>query len=844
MKKNSLLALSVAMAMPVSAQVFISEYVEGSSYNKAIELFNPDNNAVDLSGYQLKISFNGGSSNSTIALEGTINSKQTYVIAHSDIDSSAVVDFYTTKLKHNGDDTIWLEKDGQVIDSIGQLNVDPGKEWGSDLTSTADNSLVRQPQIATGDNNLDDNFDPAEQWLGFAKNTLANLGQHDFDGSSNPGDGDGGDDGGDNGEPPLSQCGDSYSTISAIQGESLSSPLSGETLWVEGVVTLDLQDSGYKGFYLQSADSDNDQNPASSEGIFVYHQSNTVNVGDHIRLQAKVSEYNEQTQLSNVNELTVCQSGVALPTAQLFSLPSDINARESVEGMLISLAQPVVIADTYNYGRYGQFSVSNQRLFVPTQVVAPGAAAAELAAQNLDKMILVEDGITTQNPETLLVPAPELTATNSLRSGDTIQSLTGVVSYAYGQYQIIPTQAVESLPSNPRTASPTIEDIGNARISSFNVLNYFNGDGLNGGYPTARGAKTAEEFERQRNKIISALAAINADVVGLMEIENDGYNNESAIADLVTGLNDVLGENSYQFVNAGNLGTDDIAVGLIYKPGKVELNGQALVLNSSNSVKDQQGAPLFNDGKNRPMLTQKFTHIESGEQFVVAVNHLKSKGSDCNSIGDPDLNDGQGNCNLTRTKAAQAVGDFLQQHYPDTATLVIGDFNAYRKEDPITTLATKGFANVFDSLNKQQVYSYVFKGEIGQLDHALANNTMTEHIVDASIWPINADEPRVLDYSTQFQNALQQAKFYAPDMYRSSDHDPVIIELNFTANGLFGDLDSDNDVDYDDISLFLTLVQSGELTDLAYDFNNDNQLNRRDVRGYTQLCTRARCATE
>ncbi|OKY27831.1 ExeM/NucH family extracellular endonuclease [Thalassotalea sp. PP2-459] len=853
MKKIPLLVLSALLTSTASADIIISEYVEGSSYNKAIELFNTSAQSVDLSQYQLALYFNGKTTaGNTINLSGTIAANSTFVIAHRDIDSSVATQLTTGSLLFNGDDAIVLKKANTIIDSIGKIGQDPGSQWGSALTSTKDNTLVRKSSISSGDTNPNDDFNPAGQWIGFAKNTLDSLGSHQFDGSTDNGDpgdgdngsGDGGDgDGGDS--PATSNCGDTYTSIANIQGSSNSTPLSGHTVWTEGIVTHTLQHTGYKGFFIQSADLEADNNAMTSEGVFVYHQADTVAVGDNIRLHAKVSEYNNLTQLSTVTELQVCQTAVSLPAAQLVTLPLDATQREALEGMRVTI-KDAVITDTYNYGRYGQFEVASERLYTPTQVSEPGASANQLAIENAEKSILVDDGETAQNPEMLPAPTPELSAINSLRSGDTIPTLTGILSFHFTNYQILPTTPLATQTTNARQQTPTITNVGNLRVASFNVLNYFNGNGLGGGFPTARGAKTEAEFVRQRDKIIAAIATINADIIGLMEIENDGYGAQSAIADLTQGINAYFNDNVYQFVAPAEsqMGSDAIAVGILYKANSVTPVEAAKVLNSQNSAKDENGQVLFLSNKNRPVVTQLFKHQASEQEIVIAVNHLKSKGSHCNSLNDYDNNDGQGNCNLTRTRAAKALGLFLNKEYVELPTLVIGDLNAYLKEDPIVALANAGFDDLFTTLNKVDAYSYIFDGQLGQLDHALANQALAQHVVDVVTWPINADEPRVLDYSMQYQNATHHAKYYAPDAFRSSDHDPIIVEISLTQDSMFGDLDQDSDVDTQDITLFLTLSASNELTDLAYDFNNDKQLNRRDVRGYMQLCTRARCATE
>ena len=134
-----------------------------------------------------------------------------------------------------------------------------------------------------------------------------------------------------------------------------------------------------------------------------------------------------------------------------------------------------------------------------------------------------------------------------------------------------------------------------------------------------------EEFERQRAKIFAALAAMDADVVGLIEIEN----NIEAIPDLVDGLNAVVGAGTYAYVDTGVIGTDEIKVAFIYKTATASLVGDYAVLDSSVD-------PTFIDTKNRPSLAQTFMDKATGGVFTVVVNHLKSKGSACDDIGDPD----------------------------------------------------------------------------------------------------------------------------------------------------------------------------------------------------------------
>lgn len=185
----------------------------------------------------------------------------------------------------------------------------------------------------------------------------------------------------------------------------------------------------------------------------------------------------------------------------------------------------------------------------------------------------------------------------------------------------------------------------------------------------------------------------------------------------------------------------------------------------------------FADGKNRHSLAQTFRHKESGELLTVSVNHLKSKGSACE--GDPDLGDGQGNCNRTRTSAAERLATWLQGDPTGQgarATVIIGDLNSYDHEDPIDALVAGGFADMEKRFSGEHAYSYVFDGMAGYLDHALANEAAAARIVDTQSWHINADEADILDYDMSFKKPAEAALF-TPSPFRSSDHDPIIVSL-------------------------------------------------------------------
>lgn len=571
------------------------------------------------------------------------------------------------------------------------------------------------------------------------------------------------------------QCGDPATRIHDIQGSGTTSPVVGAQRTIEGVVIGDYQATGqFGGFYVQEEDADADADPATSEGIFVA-TSLAAAAGDVVRVAGTVAELagsgTSLTDLTTVSRVLVCASGKSVtPTTITLPVPS-LTYFERYEGMLVDFSQTLTATENFTLGRFGEVRLSaNGRLYTPTAVTTPGAAAIALADLNQRSSFILDDGDNRQNIDPTIHPTGGLSAANTLRSGYTVNGIRGVFDQRFGKYRLQPVGPVPFAAANPRTAAPASVG-GNTRIASFNVLNFFNGDGLGGGFPTARGANTSFEFGRQKAKEISALVAMNADIVGLMELENDATPN-SAIEELVAGLNAALGAGTYAFIDTGVIGTDAIKVGLIYKPATVTPVGAYKLMTSSVD-------PRFVDTLNRPSLAQTFERNGAGARLTVVVNHLKSKGSACS--GDPDTGDGQGNCNVTRRNAAAALVDWLATDPTasgDSRVLLIGDMNAYTFEDPITTFTNGGFTNLARQYNGLEAYTYIFDGQSGYLDHALASSALAAQVTGTVDWHINADEPTVLDYNVEFKTANQINTFYDAGPYRSSDHDPVVVGLD------------------------------------------------------------------
>jgi predicted extracellular nuclease len=573
----------------------------------------------------------------------------------------------------------------------------------------------------------------------------------------------------------------------------------GGTRTIEGiVVSAFLGSTKLNGFYVQEEDADADADFTTSEAIFVFDPSGqfTGVAGDKVRVTGNVTEFTSTSSgvTSSLTELTNVTSVVnlgasTLPTVTNIQLPvTRVADLERYEGMLVNVSGAsgnLTVSEYFQLGRFGQVvlaanGASNQpgtdgRLDQYTQFNAPSVNDyADYLAEIAKREIILDDGSGTQNPDPIIFGrgGNPLSATNTLRGGDTVASITGVLDERFEGYRVQTSTGVNFTPANPRSATPP--DVGGTlKVASFNVLNYFNGNGTGGGFttPEQRGAENLAEFNRQRDKTIAAIIGLNADVVGLTELENDGYGSTSAIQDLVNGLNAVAGAGTYAFINPGtSLGTDAIAVGLIYKPGNVTPVGAAA------AIPNGYGSGAF-DLVGRKPLAQTFQQISTGENFTAVINHFKSKGSSSGGVGDADAGDGQGLSNGTRTRQSQDLAQWLATNPTGTTDpdyLIFGDLNAYAKEDPLTTLGNAGYNNLLPITS----YSYVFDGQVGSLDHALGSNSLASQVTGAEKWHINADEPSVLDYNTNFKSAGQQTSLYSADAFRSSDHDPVVVGLN------------------------------------------------------------------
>jgi VCBS repeat-containing protein len=637
---------------------------------------------------------------------------------------------------------------------------------------------------------------------------------------------------------------DTIMLISAVQGSGAESPLLGQSVTVEAVVTKVIAD----GFFLQEEDADSDGDDATSEGVFVFTGGTPdVAVGDLVKAAGTVDEFFGETQIE-LSGLRVLSAGNAVPTAAAVLLSGAATNFEAVEGMRIALdsgieGERITVTENFNLDRFGEIAVSAGNKTQPTQLFDAQTEAAEIAAlseANANNRLTIDDGVSGQNPdafEFIQNTTPGDNGNGFLDAGDTFTAggptlrlgaeiegtTTGVMRFAFSQYRMLVDAPLNIDPATNERPDGFDDVGGTIQVAAFNVLNYFttlsgNTVGPNGLSP--RGATTEFDLERQTDKIVAAVLGTGAEVLALQEIENDGFGAGKAPDTLVAAINAEIGSDDFAYVDptgiGGFIGTDAITNGMIFDQTQVRLlHSDFLVFEESSSADTFALAEVLNDvvpssaelgdfQRNRPAVAATFEDLTTGETFTMVSVHFKSKGDsglvnlveaaqgyldsggtqitqvDISAIIDDanfDQGDGQGFWNQVRADAAAELFTWLETSYMGGVEdyLIMGDLNAYAREDPVQTLTDSGLQDLIDSfIGQDDAYSFVFDGQRGSLDHALASDGIADAVTGLAEWHINADEPDLLNYNSRFNDPA----FYEPSLYAASDHDPVILGLD------------------------------------------------------------------
>ena len=457
----------------------------------------------------------------------------------------------------------------------------------------------------------------------------------------------------------------------------------------------------------------------------------------------------------------------------------------SMLGQEVTVTGDLVVVDTYDLVRRGQVKVARDRLYIPTNRFDPNdadpnatsfeggsnvAKVTKAQKQNDEATIIIDDGSADENifPPTLF---PNLGKTHpSVRVGSVLKGVSGKLVKAGNNLLLVPNEPLQWTPAK----RPQRPDVGEASVtvSSFNVLNYFTT--IDDGGNNARGADSESELKRQEAKLVSAIIGLQADVIGLMEIEN----NLDAENRLVAALNREIGKEAFRgcglpdgFREAPG-GQNAIRVGIIYRADRVAPVGEV------SMIRDD----AFHAA--RTPIVQRFKSRTADNPFAVIVNHFKSKGgADRADVANKNKGDGQGAYNATRRSQSMAISNYideLKQGDREPRVLVIGDLNAYGQEDPIDAMRAKGLVDLREhfgegrsSGNEGGHYSFIYYGQCGSLDHAMATDSLAADVTGIATWHINADEPRFLDYNQEHNPKT----LYEANPFRSSDHDPVLIGI-------------------------------------------------------------------
>ncbi|WP_313818396.1 ExeM/NucH family extracellular endonuclease [Citricoccus sp.] len=828
-----------ATAAPSDDAVIINEaYTNGGSANAAfthkfVELYNPSDADVSLDGWSIQYRSATGEAAPTgvIELSGTIKAGGYYLVqgnangnepngealpaADAGIDTNVsfsgtngtlVLANQTEKVSVPvGSVTAETEAAG-VVDLLGYGTSNTFETTAATGPSANNDpkSMTRTDFVDTDDNSTD--FTATESV------TPTNAaGETAGDGTGEP--------------EPEPEAPTEVTSIAEIQGTGAASEMVGRNVMTQGVVTAVYSTGGFNGYYLQTAGSggEEDATPGASDAIFVYSTGTVgdVALGDHVQVVGEVSEYYTGTQLTvragGVEQLDEAAEAVK-PTVLEF--PADEETKEAHEGMLLDPSgMEWTITDNYDVNAFGSLGLApgTSPLDNPTSVANPGAEAQAVMAENAEKLIVLDDGASTNfrsapgNQNKL----PYLNIDDPARVGSAVTfSEPVILDYRYEAWNFQPTQhlthenAAEVQPAtfeNTREAEATPEDVGgNVQLASFNVLNYFTtlgeefedcdayedheGNPIVTDFCDPRGAYNQENFLRQQEKIVAAINGLDASMVALEEIENSaafGNDRDEALAALVKALNEKAGTEKWAYAaSPAELPTDEDVIrnAFIYQPEAVETVGESQILTNSDAFSNA-----------REPLAQTFRAVGEdggieGTEFVAITNHFKSKGSG-SGAGNEDSGDGQGSSNADRVAQAESLVDFAEDLKASEDTdqvFLMGDFNAYEKEDPITVLEAGGY--VSQGAKAEGEYSYTFDAGVGSLDGIFASPAADETVTGSDIWMINANEAVALEYS-RYNYTPEQ--LYAPDQWRSSDHNPILVGVQLGGTDVVEDF-SDN----------------------------------------------------
>ncbi|MFT7664593.1 MAG: putative extracellular nuclease, partial [Planctomycetota bacterium] len=746
------LGLATLPIQAASSDLYFSEYVEGSSNNKALEIYNDTGGAINLSDYSVQFFFNGSTSAAlTINLTGTLLDGDVFVLAHSLADGAilAQADQTDGSAWFNGDDAVALRNGATSIDVIGQIGFDPGSEWGSGDTSTQNNTLRRLETVTDGDTNGGDAFIPSAEWNGFQADSFSGLGGY-----------------------PAGPVGMRGLVIGEIQGAGHASPLDGASVTTSGIVTA----VASNGFYLQDPIGDGDA--LTSDGIFVFTNSSpSVAVGDEISLTATVDEYSAASGNLSITELTnptisVLSSSNPLPALAVLGSAGSLPPTEIIDDDSLAVFDPsndgIDFYETFEGMRVqvsGALAVSPRNKFDEIYVVTDGGGFAT----GLNSRFGITVSNSDFNPERIQVQidagfTPAFDPTVS--TGDDLGNVIGVMGYSFGNFEVIATEAFTVTPGGltPETSSSPGRR-SKLSIASYNVLNLdpkLESIGSVGGSNDIDDDIGDGRFDGIAAHIVNNLR--QPDIVALQEIQDNdgaeltGVTDASLTYQTLIAAIEAIGGPTYDFrdlppnYNAdGGQPGGNIRCGYLFNPARLTVDDDSLLRLIDTNLGDGDAF-----ASSRKPLVASFDF--RGYEITLINNHFASKGGSSQLFGStqPPVN---GNVDK-RSEQAEIVNDYvlgLLGSNPDANVIVLGDLNEFQFFEPLQVLEgqpTQVLFNLTNTLLPEERFSYVFKGNSQALDHILVSSSLAG-IAEYDAVHVNSDNPA------------------AP-----SDHDPLLARFN------------------------------------------------------------------
>ena len=528
-------------------------------------------------------------------------------------------------------------------------------------------------------------------------------------------------------------------TIPEIQGDGFVNTIP-SSMYIDtfGIVTADYQDEEESGFYVQ--DPLGDGNPATSDGIFVYHWYD-VNVGDEVKLSGKVSEYYGMTQMYRPY-ITILSSDNPLPEPVELNPPFDDYASdvyyESLEGMLVSVECMRAVAGTNSYGE-----------------------AAGVVADTGIKRVFQDDPagtggiIFTDDAGGCLVNA---------RTGNKIKNLVGPLDYSYDEYKVLPSadNPPEVVPE--RWAESNIIGPKGLRsgftVATYNLYNLF--DEVNAPDKDDP-VNDPEEVEFMLTKHATAIHDFLRvpDLIAVQEVENLEILQRLADTAPIQGI--------YGAVLVDGPDARGIDVGLLYRLDRVEVVS-AEARQTCTDLGDAYGPGTdpnfpceedFNPLFSRPPLVVHLRTIvnswwcryRSGTDLWLVINHFKSKGEYAPYYADPEPR------RIQQAEWVNSLVDEIQDGNRYAKVMVLGDLNSFNNEAPIDTLEDGGLYNLINSVRKKSRYTYIYRGVSEVLDYIMVARSLRWRFIQSRIVHFNVDFP----YDTWADDPTTGI--------RSSDHD-------------------------------------------------------------------------